>query len=99
MNDTKVAEIILKQLGGHRFLAMTGSYQLVAGKNLLGMKLRRNRSKANYLRITLNGKDLYDVQFISIRGTSMKVKSEFFDVYWNQLRQVFEEVTGFYTSL
>ena len=63
------------------------------------MKLRRNRSKANYLRITLNGKDLYDVQFTSIRGTSMKVKSEFYDLYWDQLRQIFEEVTGFYTSL
>ena len=95
----EVAQNILEQLGGNRFLAMTGSYSLRAGDNYLAMKLRRNKSKSNYLRITLNGKDLYDIEFLSLRGSSIKVKSEFYDVYWNQLPQIFTEVTGFYTSL
>ena len=93
----EVAQEILKQLGGKRFLVMTGSSKLVADKNLLGMKLARNSSGANYLKIKLNGLDLYDIEFISIRGASFNVKHEFNDIYNDQLVSIFEETTGLYT--
>ena len=97
--DMNIAETILKQLGGRRFAVMTGSKNFIAGKNSLSMKLARNKSSANYLRITLNGKDLYDMEFISIRGVNMTTKCIKNDLYNDQLQNMFESVTGFYTTL
>ena len=95
----KVANEILRQLGGNRFVAMTGAKNLIAGTRSLSMRLPRNASKANYLRITLNGLDLYDVEFISIRGMNMKTKAAFTDVYNDMLTDIFESTTKMYTSL
>jgi len=95
----EVAQEILRQLGGKRFIVMTGSKNFVADKNLLGMKLARNSSGANYMRVKLNGLDLYDIEFLSIRGTNEpKVKHQFNDIYCDQLVNIFEETTGLYTS-
>ena len=43
--------------------------------------------------------DTYDVEFISIRGDKMTVKSEVKGVYADMLRDVFEQHTGLRTSL
>jgi len=98
MNNS-IATTILQQLGGNRFAVMTGSKNFIAGKNSLSMKLSRNSSKSNYLRITLNGKDLYDLEFISIRGANMTTKHEYNDIYNDQLVSIFESTTGLYTTL
>jgi hypothetical protein len=94
-----VAKTILQQMGGNQFAVMTGSKNFIAGENSLSMKLSRNSSGANYLRITLNGKDLYDMEFISIRGTSMKTKHSFNDLYNDMIVDIFEKTTGLYTKL
>jgi len=60
-------------------------------------KFSGNR-KINYVRIRLNGKDLYDLEFIKIHGTSVKVKAEANDVYADQLVDTFEKNTGLYLS-
>lgn len=49
----KVADIILEQLGGSKFLAMTGANHLLSDGNTLRMNLPKNASKANRLWITL----------------------------------------------
>ncbi len=98
-NTKQVATTILKQLGGNKFIAMTGAYNFVCDKNMLAMKLRRNSSKCNYLRITLTPMDVYKMEFISIRGQSVKVKFSFEDIYCDQLQDIFVEVTGMYTKL
>jgi hypothetical protein len=95
----QVATTILNQLGGNKFLAMTGSYNLVAGEKMLAMKLRRNQSKSNYLRITLTSMDDYLMEFISTRGASVKVKNSFEGVYFDQLQSIFTDITGMYTKL
>ena len=95
----EIAQTILSQLGGNRFAMMTGSKNFIAGENSLSMKLSRNSSGANYLRITLTPMDVYKMEFISIRGTSMKTKHEFDDIYNDQLVSVFESTTGLYTKL
>ena len=41
-----VAATILQQLGGHKFVVMTGSSHFVSDKNTLRMKLAKNKSKA-----------------------------------------------------
>lgn len=99
MTNLTTANTILNQLGGRRFLAMTGSTNLVGGKNSLSMKLKRNSSKCNYLRITLNSMDTYDVEFISIIGTKISTKKQFTNIYNDQLVNIFENETGYYTSL
>ena len=55
-----VADTILQQLGGHKFVVMTGSSHFVSDKNTLRMKLAKNKSKANKLDITL----LYALTYI-----------------------------------
>lgn len=50
-----VAEQILLQLGGRKFVAMTGSKNFRADGNTLRMQLVKNQSGANFLHITLNG--------------------------------------------
>lgn len=96
-----VAVGILKNLGGQKFVVMTGSHQFCEHKkdNALTMKLRRNQSKANYLKITLNGSDLYDMEFIKIISGNMKTVAEKKDVYNDMLQGIFTEVTGLYTHL
>lgn len=97
MNNA-IATTILNQLGGRRFIAMTGSKNFVAGKNSLAMKLSRNSSGANHLKISLNALDTYDVKFISIRNCNFKTKHEFKGVYCDQLVNIFETTTGLYTK-
>lgn len=95
----QVAREILNQLGGNMFVMMTGVKNLVAGENTLSMKLAKNKSKATHLRITLNGLDLYDVEFLNIRGVNVKTVETHENIYNDMLRSTFTEVTGMYTSL
>ena len=95
----EIASTILRQLGGNQFLAMTGTYGLVAMENGMVAKLRRNQSKANHIKITLNGMDVYDVKFINVRGTTIKTVKEYENVYDDMLVSIFESETGMYTKL
>ena len=65
---------IAQQIGGNKFLAMTGSKFQHYGYDDLGyvylmIKLTKNQSKAQYLKIQLNGLDLYDLTFTRIKKT------------------------------
>lgn len=96
-----IAKTILKQLGGNKFLAMTGAYGLGSTGSGLQMKLRRNQSGANILNIELNEMDTYDVifsKFSPSKGTLKKVK-KIEDAYCDMLVPIFEGVTGYITSL
>ena len=46
-----VANTILNQLGGNQFLAMTGCKNLLGFENGLQMRIPKNGSKANFLKI------------------------------------------------
>jgi hypothetical protein len=90
-----VAEIILQQIGGYgRVVAMTGAYNFVAGSNYLAFKIKNRR--ANYIKITLNGKDLYDIEIGRIFGSKYNVVKSYNDVYNDQLLSLLEEGTGMY---
>ena len=95
------SEIIYNQLGGIRFVAMVGAKRIYFTNNQLRFAIGKNNSGANYVTITLNGKDLYDINFskYTMKNYGCVVKSEFTDVYAEQLTKVFESVTGLYTSL
>jgi hypothetical protein len=104
-----VAQTILSQLGGNKFLSITGAHSLVGGDDFLRMKLRRNKSRANYLTITLMPDDTYTMRFwyysekfnmntLEIKRTD-KTIAEYDGIYFDQLQEIFTEVTGMYTRL
>jgi hypothetical protein len=98
----QVAATILEQLGGRRFLAMTGAKQLLSfnepGLGGLQFKLPRRGARAKHgidaVRITLDASDTYTVDFF--KGAS-KVRT-IDGLYAEGLRRVFTEVTGLETS-
>ena len=95
-----VATQIIEQLGGGRFLAMTGAKMLVDLGNGLQFKLPKFAGlKINCVRIVLNGNDLYDVEFFNIRGVNVKVVKKDVDVYAEDLRRFFADATGLSVSL
>ena len=95
------ANQILSQLGGNKFLAMTGANTLINTGLGLTMKLRSNKSKANYLKITLNEMDTYTVEFQKVNYSKFTVNdvAAFENVYCDQLQKVFTLITGMYTKL
>ena len=95
-----VARTILSQLGGNKFCAMTGAKNFIDTGDGLSMKIGRNKTSSNYLKITLNMMDLYDVRFsrVSPMGGERSV-TEYNNVYNDSLVDVFEKHTGMYTSL
>jgi len=97
--DMTVAHEILRQLGGNKFIAMTGAKNFGGTENSITFKIGRNSSKANWVKIVLNGKDLYDVSFIQVRGTELKTLKTYNDVYNDSLRDIFTSYTGMHTSL
>lgn len=97
------ADTILAQLGGGKFIAMTGANGFIQGGRTLSFKLPRGaRDGINGVSITLTPGDLYDVEFLKVSGGrsySRKVVREVMGVYADQLRSVFTSVTGLETSL
>jgi hypothetical protein len=109
MDNKEIAKTILDQLGGNKFIVMTGSKDFLADRNRLLMTLAKNQSKANRLEISLNGLDTYDMKFfkytpfkfntstMAIRQEKMEDVKIIKNVYCDQLQQIFSSVTGLYT--
>ena len=95
-----VARIIWEQLGGNKFRMMTGAKNLLNLGDGLAMKLGRNSSNSNYLKITLNSMDTYDMMFAKLtKKGELKSVSEYKNVYNDLMRGTFTAHTGMYTSL
>ena len=100
MSNLTVAKTILEQLGGNKFRMMTGAKNLAGDENSLSMRIGRNSSNSNYLKITLNSLDTYDMKFCKLtRKYEDKSVTEYSDVYNDMLTDVFTSHTGMYTSL
>lgn len=106
-----VPKTILEQLGGNKFIAMTGAKDFVGDGDTLRMSIPRNGSKANRLYITLNDNDLYDMRFFRRSGGTLSKKTWTFtpivennervyrDIYADQMCEIFERHTGMRTRL
>lgn len=92
----QVAQTILQQLGGNRFIAMTGARDFVGLANGLQFSLpqRLCTNKANKARVILAADDTYTLEFFSIRGVNVKAISEHAMVYADNLAALFTEQTG-----
>lgn len=97
MNDAQIAQTILSQLGGNRFLAMTGASVTRDGP-ILSIRLRGPRA----IRITLKPDDTYLVEdFKGGRAPSFKVTRKVLadGAYAEDLQPIFTQATGLFTSL
>lgn len=100
MSDMTVANNILQQLGGRRFIAMTGAKNFTGSDSSLTFKLPAGlKGGITHARITLNAMDLYDLEFIRATVRGIKNISTAEGVYFDRLQDVFTEHTGLYTSL
>ena len=111
MNHTNtkmvVATTILQQLGGNKFIAMTGAKRFYGDENSLSFALIKTPGFAkkgiNFVKITLMPDDTYKMEFNKIiwgNGfPTIKPIQEYTDVYWDQLQELFTEATGLYTHL
>ena len=94
------AKTLLRQLGGNKFIMMTGAKQMSIGKNGLTMKIGRNSKSITHVAIDLDrGKDLYIMKFIRVRKGIPKVVKQYDSVYADNLNNIFEKETGLYTRL
>jgi hypothetical protein len=101
MDNKEIAKTILDQLGGNKFIAMTGSKHFTVLDDGLRMNLSRNKTIANRLEITLTPDDDYTMRFYQLvkKGFDYQVKEikKLDMVYFDNLPDVFTEVTGLYT--
>ena len=86
----------IKQQIGNKALYMIGAKNLIATESGLTFKIMRNSKSVSYVKIELNGADLYDVQYLNGNG---KLKTEDNDIYFDMLHQSIEKNTELYTSL
>ena len=95
-----IAQTILAQLGGNRFVAMTGARNLMAIESGLTMKLGKGAHDGiTHLTITLDADDSYTVLFQKVRGTKVAEITKHVGVYADMLTDVFYNATGSLTSL
>ena len=99
LNEAKPYETILKQLGGNRFIAMTGAKNLGTNGKDLSFSIGRNAKKVTHVHIKLTSMDLYDVEFINMRGAKRKVIKKVKGVYGDMLPKIFQKYTGMRTKL
>lgn len=95
----ELAHTILQQMGGNQFTAMTGAKNFIALEGGLSFQLP-NARKANgvkYVRIELTPMDTYTVRFFGQKASGGE--QVFDNTYCDQLRGLFEDVTGLRTSL
>ena len=99
MADLQVANTILAQLGGLRFIVMTGASDFIGGDWHLIFSLPAGiaREGINKIRITLDWTDTYIFEALKVySGPELKFdtieKLDF--VYADDLQEIFTRVTG-----
>ena len=100
--EMKAYEIILQQLGGRQFIAMTGARLFNDGNNKLIAKIKGSKTY-NHIEIEHNSLDLYNIRFCKI-GTArtnfeMKKDDRIENIYSDMMKGIIEEKTGLYLSL
>ena len=99
---TNVAKTILEQLGGRRFIIMTGARNLMNGGTYLSFALPGKnfcKQDINYVRVELTSADEYNMVFCRIRGTKVTEVAKHEGIYNNQLQEIFMQETGLDTHL
>ena len=95
--NMEIATTIKNQIG-NKALFMLGAKNLCATDRGFSLRIRGSK-KVNYIKITLNGMDLYDMEFGKVHGANYKVVATEDGIYNDMLHSLIEKNTGLYTSL
>jgi hypothetical protein len=95
MTDLTMARTILAQLGGERFVMMTGATSFIGRADSLTFKLGSNPKRVTHVRVTLTLDGLYDMTFFTIG----KGPQSHDGVHREMLQEVFGANTGLYLAL
>lgn len=95
--QTQVHIEILNQLGGNKFVVMTGAVCYSDGNTLIA-KFKGSKV-ANIMYVTLTDNDTYNVQICKFKGMDVKTIKEVNGAYAEMLKGIFETTTGLRTSL
>lgn len=100
MSRYPVADTILTQLGGRRFIAMTGASSFTGSPDALSFRIPRVRGIFG-VRVTLEASDTYRVEFLGMRLNPTRVHTvrDAAGIQCDQLAAIFEDATGLRTSL
>lgn len=90
---------ILNQLGGSKFIAMTGATCYSDNNEQTLITKFKGSRIANIMYITLNSMDTYDVKICKFKGMEVKTIKEVSGAYADMLRNIFESNTNLRTSL
>ncbi|MCP4526652.1 MAG: hypothetical protein GY833_12175 [Aestuariibacter sp.] len=92
-----IAETILKQLRTLDKWAL-GSWaarDFIAIDSGIQFRVRGTKVKVGgMVQITLNGRDLYDIKLLTIRGVNVKTKAEVNDIFVDSLVDALDSVIG-----
>jgi hypothetical protein len=103
-----IANTILQQLGGRKFVVMTGANNCIAYGDGLSFRIPGTMTKnhINYVKVLLDPSDTYTVKFQKIRMTrrgsfesQIKTISEHTGIYADMLQGLFTAETGLDTHL
>lgn len=98
-----IAQEIITQIGGNRFIAMTGATEFYAYPDGVSFRIppRSAKNGINYVHITLTPDALYSIEFWAMNKRAMKykVKATHLGVSSDQLEAVFTTETGLRTQL
>ena len=90
----EIAQTILQQLGGNKFIAMTGAKNLGFTNKGLQMKIGRNAKGVTHVIIELTSMDLYDIEFVKVRAMKRTTIKKLKGIYADQLGKIFKKYTG-----
>ena len=93
----------LDQLGGNKFIMMTGARDFIYSKkdNHIAFKIPRAAQNINFIKITLTAMDLYNIEFghINKKTFDYKVIKTILGLYNDQLQSIFTQETKLNTYL
>lgn len=99
-SNLAVAKEIIRQLGGQRFVAMTGAKNFTGGDRHVSFQLPRFAGvTVNAVHIELGGDDLYAMRFLRVAGSKVSEIKKVDSVYCDALASTFSDVTGLATGL
>lgn len=97
---SQIGRTILEQMGGRRLGMMLGVKKFLFGpKGLSFMWPNRQRTKGNYVSITLRGDDTYDMEFANVSRGGKKPVKTYKSLYAEDLIPTFERQTGWMTHM
>jgi len=98
MSNLGIANAILQQLGGHKFITMTGANGFLGGNDYLLFMLPKGcKNGVNKVKIRQDHPDTYSIDFMLVTTKQNRTVSSHANVCNSKLQELFTQETGMYT--